>query len=179
MDQLDDDSPLVRTESTLLSVEQRRPFQIGGATIMTQTLQDVLRQKGTDVYAVEPDATVAEVVDKLVECNCGSLLVRETGGARRMVGIITERDILKVTASKAAPLEAIRVKEVMSVELTVGSPSDTVESVMGLLTRERIRHLPVLENDELVGLISIGDVVKAQFDELATENHFLKEYIQS
>ncbi len=142
-------------------------------------LKDILQGKGSDVYSISPDATIADVVQELVENNCGSLVVRATDGKRAMVGIITERDILRVTAAKTAPLEDIKVRDVMTTDVITGSPGDSVASVMGLLTRNRIRHLPIVEDNELKGMISIGDVVKAQFDELAMENHYLKEYIQS
>jgi len=86
---------------------------------------------------------------------------------------------LRTTAATNKPLSEIRVSEVMSVDLIVASPGDSIESVMGLLTEKRIRHLPVVENNQLKGMISIGDVVKAQYDQLALENHYLKSYIQS
>lgn len=143
------------------------------------TIRDILREKGTAVHSIRPDQTVEEVVQTLVENNCGSLLVCDPNRLEPMVGIITERDILKATAAKTAPLSEIRVADVMSKDLITGSPSDTVAQVMRLLTENRIRHLPVIEDGELKGLVSIGDVVKAQLDELAKENHFLKNYIQS
>ncbi|MDH3718823.1 MAG: CBS domain-containing protein [Planctomycetota bacterium] len=143
------------------------------------TLQDILRIKGSQVFSIAPDATVETVVQTLVENNCGSLLVRDPQTDEPMVGIVTERDILRTTATKKKPLSEIRVYEVMTVNVITAAPSASVESVMGLLTQNRIRHLPVVENSELMGMISIGDVVKAQFDQLAMENHYLKSYIQS
>jgi CBS domain-containing protein len=138
------------------------------------TLQDILRVKGSHVHSISPDATLDDVVQTLVRFNCGSLVVcRE----RRMVGIITERDILRANAAREAPLDQLRVEDSMSSNLVVGSPQDSVEDTMGLLTQHRVRHLPVLDGDELVGLISIGDVVKAQHDALSMENHYLKEYL--
>ncbi|MCA9249097.1 MAG: CBS domain-containing protein, partial [Planctomycetales bacterium] len=98
---------------------------------------------------------------------------------QRLLGIITERDILRVCAAHPGTLDEIEVTTVMSTSLTVGSPGDSVRDTMKLLTEKRIRHLPVVENDRLVGIISIGDVVKAESNELSAENHYLKEYIQS
>ena len=141
-------------------------------------LHEILRRKGSVVFSVDPDATLEDVVQKLVENNCGSLLVCREDSEKPMEGIVTERDILRTTAATKKPLREIRVTEVMSVDLIVGSPNDSIESVMGLLTKNRIRHLPVVEENQLKGMISIGDVVKAQFDELAMENHYLKSYIQ-
>lgn len=145
------------------------------------TLQDILRAKGTIVHSIAPTATLDDVVAKLVEHNCGSLVVCDSsvpGSKPRMVGIITERDILRACAARQAPLEAQRVADVMTRKLVTGTPSDPVSDTMGLMTQHRIRHLPVLEGEELVGLISIGDVVKAQYHETVVENHYLKEYIQ-
>ena len=138
-------------------------------------LQEILRVKGTGVHKIGPEASLAEVVQRLVECGCGSLLVCD---GDRMVGIITERDILRACAAKAAPLEEIRVTVHMTVEVVTGSPGDDVSDIMGLMTSKRIRHLPIMEDAELAGMISIGDVVKAQHAHLSVENHYLKEYIQ-
>ena len=137
---------------------------------------DILKDKGQHVHDISPDNTLADVVDNLVALNCGSLLVREK---EELVGIITERDIMRTCAVEDRPLDQIQVSEKMSTELVVGRSEDALSTVMGLLTKHRIRHLPIIDNDKLAGIISIGDVVKAQHDELATENHFLKSYIQS
>ena len=139
-------------------------------------VSDILQAKGDNVHHIAPAATLADVVDSLVSLNCGSLLVRDQG---QVVGIITERDILRSCAVEEKPLDKILVREKMSSDLVIGNSDDTVSDVMGLLTKHRIRHLPIIDDAELVGIISIGDVVKAQHDELATENHFLKNYIQS
>ena len=139
-------------------------------------VQAILKVKGTDVHSIAPSATLAEVVSTLVERNCGSLVVvRED----IMVGIITERDILRACVDTANRLEDRTVEEVMTNEVITGQPTDEVEAVMGLMTKNRIRHLPILTEGKLNGLISIGDVVKAQHDQLSLENHYLKSYIQS
>src|SRR5262249_9670492 len=137
-------------------------------------LRDILRHKGTNVHTIAPGATLADVVEKLVDCNCGSLVVCEPDAPRTLIGIITERDILRACARETRPLAGILVHDVMSSEVLTGSLVDEVESIMGLMTRQRIRHLPVIENDLLAGLISIGDVVKSQYDQLSMENHYLK-----
>ena len=120
-----------------------------------------------------------------MEYNVGSLVVCEpvesadSSSDAQLVGIITERDILRAVASFEDPLTTLEVREVMSSKLIVGSLHDGVEHVMGLMTERRIRHLPILDAGRLVGLISIGDVVKAQHQQMAQENHYLKNYIQS
>jgi CBS domain-containing protein len=96
-----------------------------------------------------------------------------------MVGIITERDILRASASIRGPLDFLHVEERMTRCPIVASPTDEVEDVMCVMTERRIRHVPVVESGRLIGIISIGDTVKAQHDELCRENHYLKSYIQS
>jgi CBS domain-containing protein len=115
-----------------------------------------------------------------VRHNCGSLVVYDSQSkSRRMVGIITERDILRACASHHAALNELRVSEAMTVNVVVGSPHDSIEDTMGIMTNRRIRHLPVVDDDELIGLISIGDIVKTQHDRLTMENHYLKNYLHS
>jgi CBS domain-containing protein len=142
---------------------------------------DILRVKGTTVYCITPSATLADVVQKLVEHKIGSLVVREDLGPRlgRVLGIITERDILKACARGERPLCEQAVAECMTHEIVVGSPLDSIDETMGLMTEHRIRHLPVMDGEELKGMISIGDVVKAHHHMAVVENHYLKSYIQS
>jgi CBS domain-containing protein len=135
---------------------------------------EILHTKGTHVHSISPDAMLADVVRELVSKNCGSLLVMRND---QLVGIITERDILRACAADPRPLGQIPVREKMTPRPITGSPADDVTSIMGLLTQHRIRHLPIIDDGELAGLISIGDVVKAQHDRLIMENQFLKEYI--
>ncbi len=145
-------------------------------------LQDILRAKGTAVHSISPDATLDDVVQELIAHNCGSLVVcqkNETDRHGQMVGIITERDILRVCAAGCNQLNELNVSDVMTREPITGTPFDTIEETMGLMTDKRIRHLPILDEDRLTGLISIGDVVKAHHDQVALENHYLKSYIQS
>jgi len=144
------------------------------------TIQDILRVKGSDVYGIGPDATLGEVVQSLVEHHCGSLLVCETIGSRRhILGIITERDILRACAQHHGSIDDLKLADYMSRELVTADPHESVEHMMGVMTDRRIRHVPVLDGDELVGMVSIGDVVKAQHHATLVENHYLKSYIQS
>jgi CBS domain-containing protein len=148
------------------------------------TLREILHAKGHVVHTIGSDATLDNVVQTLVKHNCGSLVVCDPvpGAERRkkprMVGIITERDILKACAANKGLLPNMAVSAAMSRDVATGSPDDSVEDTMGLMTDRRIRHLPILESGELVGLISIGDVVKMQHDQLTMENHYLKNYLQ-
>ena len=143
------------------------------------TLNEILAAKGATVQTISPDASLRELVDRLNQRNIGSLVVvDDSEDPPRIAGIITERDILHACAA-GDDLTATKVSKWMSTELVTGSPSDAVSEIMGLLTEKRIRHLPVLEKGRLVGIISIGDVVKTQHDQLAMENQFMRRYIQT
>ena len=154
------------------------------------TLQEILNAKGRAVHTIGWNATLEDVVQTLVRHNCGSLIVcdvevadgandrDETRGAPgHMVGIITERDILRACARHQGQLSSLKVADAMTSDVVTGSPNDSVESTMGLMTEMRIRHLPIVEGGQLQGLVSIGDVVKLQYDRLSMENHYLKSYI--
>ncbi len=139
-------------------------------------VKDILRVKGSQVFTIPSTANISDVVNELIAHNCGSLVVSD---GDRMIGIISERDILRACAAMHDSLEDIPLRPLMSRNVITASPMDKVGDVMGMMTEHRVRHLPVMEAGELVGLISIGDVVKAQHAELTTENQLLKEYIQS
>ena len=139
-------------------------------------LKDILDAKGGAIHTISPQSTLCDVVAKLVLHNCGSLIVLD---GEKMVGIITERDILRFCAEKAATREHTKVEARMTKELFTGTKSDQVGKIMGLMTEKRIRHLPVLEDGKLIGLVSIGDLVKAQHAQLSVENQYLRDYIQS
>jgi CBS domain-containing protein len=144
------------------------------------SLEVILQHKGFRVLSIAPDATLADVVQKLVKNNCGSLVVCEKDDCAHMLGIITERDILRACAEHERPLDKLRVEEVMTRNLATCLPQDTVQDAMGIMTDRRIRHLPVVDVDgKLLGIVSIGDLVKHQHDQLTMENHYLKSYIQS
>ncbi len=136
---------------------------------------DILQSKGDKVHQISPNASLAEAVARLVRFNCGSLMVAEF---ESIFGIITERDILKAIESQKQSLSELSVRDFMSRKLITGNPTDDVGNVMGVMTSNRVRHLPIFDEGRLVGMISIGDVVKAQFELLAVENHYLKVYIQ-
>jgi CBS domain-containing protein len=143
--------------------------------VVRMTLQQILNMKGRQVHTISPDQTLQDVVHQMVDFNCGSLVVCE---GDRMVGIITERDILRACAELDEPLASIPVGVRMTRNVITSTPDCDVETVMGLMTDHRVRHMPLLEGGQLAGLISIGDIVKAQHDELCLENHFLKSYLR-
>ena len=139
-------------------------------------VQHILADKGSAVHSCSPDDTLADVVDLLVGHNIGSLVVLRGG---EMVGIITERDILRACAATHGPLDSLRVEDRMTRCPISSSPEEEIDEIMRVMTERRIRHVPVVENCRLIGMISIGDTVKAQHDELSRENYYLKSYIQS
>ena len=139
------------------------------------TLRDILKVKGSQVHAIDPQGTVLEAVALLVEHRIGALLVRDGAGAA--VGIISERDVLRECLHHGAELDRLRVGDVMTRDLVVCALDDEVEHAMGLVTRNRVRHLPVIEEGRVAGMISIGDLVKANLDEAQFENQYLKDYI--
>ncbi len=140
-------------------------------------VQTILDQKDTpDVFTIGPGRVLQEAVERLVEHNIGSLVVVD--GSGRPVGIITERDILRTCANGCEKLATTKVADTMTADLIVGEVGDEIDYVMGIMTKNRIRHLPILGEDGLRGLVSIGDVVKVQRQETEYENRHLREYIE-
>lgn len=139
-------------------------------------VQDILDVKGSQVHSIEADRTVLDAVAVLVEHRIGALLVRDDGGA--VVGIISERDVLRECLHGSAELGRIRIADVMTRDLVVCVPADEVDYAMGIVTKNRVRHLPVMDGDRVAGMISIGDLVKASLDAVEYENRYLREYIQ-
>jgi CBS domain-containing protein len=121
-------------------------------------LKEILSAKGSKVFTVSADATLSDVVQQLVEHNIGSLVVCD---GDVIVGIITERDILRAVREHRQDWAEVVVRARMTQRLISGSPEDDINKIMGLMTELRIRHLPVLENQKLAGMVSIGDLVKA------------------
>lgn len=137
-------------------------------------LKDIVKAKGSTVFSIHPEKTVKEAIDMLIQYNIGSLLVINDA---QPVGIITERDILRICASDAERLGVVPVSDIMTTNLIVGQLDDDVEDVMQVMTDRRIRHLPVMLEDHVGGMISIGDLVKSQHDEKEVTIHYLKDYI--
>lgn len=140
------------------------------------TLSEILDRKGRTVYSISVSATLADVVERLVQHNVGSLVVFDGG---RMTGIITERDILRASARADGALETLYVADHMTRNVVTAAARDTIADAMGALTRERIRHLPVMDGPRVEGLVSIGDLVKWQLEALSAENAHLVDYIHA
>lgn len=136
-------------------------------------VREILQKKGLAVVSIDPERSIYDAVQLLVEKNIGSLLVIDH--RERVVGIITERDILKECARRFAQLRETRVREVMTRDLVVGGLDDTLNFVRRVMTEQHIRHLPILTDDKLEGLISIGDVVKQLHEATREEADDLRE----
>jgi CBS domain-containing protein len=137
------------------------------------TVRDILERKGATVHCIAPTSNLIEAAQVMMQHRIGCLVV---ACGESVVGIFTERDLLRL-AAQGQPLQEVRVEQAMTRDVITGSPDQPVAEVMGVLTEKRIRHLPIVENGRLIGMISIGDVVKFQYDALQFENHFLKSYI--
>jgi CBS domain-containing protein len=138
------------------------------------TIKHVLDQKGCDVRAVHPDATVFDALNLMAQYNVGSLAVLENG---TLVGLITERHYAREIVLKGRTSPGTRVRDVMSTKVVFARPDQTVEECMGIMTAKAVRHLPVLEDGRLVGLVSIGDMVKSVIGDQQFTIEQLERYI--
>lgn len=129
-------------------------------------ITSILTKKGTQVFTARPEQTLRDALSLLAQHNIGALVVVDEAG--RPVGILSERDIVR-EAARNEDLFGTTVGAIMTRELTLGSPQDDLNSVANVMTARRIRHLPVVDSDRLIGIISIGDVMKAQRDEFQGE----------
>ncbi len=137
----------------------------------------ILSAKGGDVISVEPTATLETAVRTLAERRIGALLV--LGPDRRVIGILSERDIVRVLAEQGAGVLAQPLAQVMTRKVVTCSPSDTVDVLMERMTTGKFRHVPVVEQEKVIGVISIGDVVKHRLKEIEQESAALRDYIQT
>ena len=135
----------------------------------------LLQDKGADVVTVAPDLTIAEVVAVLVQHRIGAVVVSADG--RHIEGVLSERDIVQAMADTGAAVLDGRAAEIMSSEVFTCQPDTTVESLMNTMTHERVRHVPVVVDGQLAGLVSIGDVVKDRISSLEDETQALHDYI--
>jgi CBS domain-containing protein len=142
-------------------------------------IEHMLHRKGRDVARIAAGATVAEAVALLRGRNIGALVVTDDGA---VAGMLSERDVVRALAEPGAgtgDLLARPVSDLMTAAVTTCGPRATVDELMRMMTDLRVRHIPVLDGDELVGIVSIGDVVKSRIDELQTEADTLHDYLAS
>jgi CBS domain-containing protein len=138
-------------------------------------LKDILKVKGSQVWTIQEKQTVRDALHILANQNIGALLVLDED--ERIIGIISERDIIRGCGYNPKGLTESQVGQLMTREIIIGSPEDEINYIMGVMTENRVRHIPVVADGKLQGIVSIGDVVKSQLEAQQYEIHYLKEYI--
>ena len=136
---------------------------------------DVIRRKGDEVVTIQPGETVARLIDMLDEHRIGALVVSTDG--KQVAGIVSERDVVRHLHRDGPSILDATVEQIMTADVETCGPDAGVEDLMRTMTEHRVRHVPVLIDGELRGIVSIGDVVKQRIDELATERDQLMDYI--
>lgn len=137
-------------------------------------IADVLRNKGSAVATISPDTKVTELLAGMAQHNIGAMVVMGPDG---LVGIVSERDVVRRLHERGADLLEMPVSEIMTSVVVTCAPGDKVDILTGLMTENRVRHVPVIVNGELTGIVSIGDVVKTRMEELKAEQEQLQTYI--
>ncbi len=137
----------------------------------------ILDKKGNDIYSISPDGTLKDMVKDMLSLSIGSLLVLNEDGS--IAGIITERDFLHNVNKHPDTWESVRVGDVMITKVVSAEPDETLEEVMSIMTKHRVRHIPVTEGGKVVGMLSIGDIINASLDETNFQNELLKRYIKN
>ena len=141
----------------------------------TMKVRDMLATKGNQVATMRPDATIETALQRLKLEGVGALVVSEDG--HTVVGILSERDIVRGLPDHGSALLEMKVSEIMTRSVKTCGMNASVQEIMGEMTRSRFRHMPVVSDGALCGIISIGDVVKNRLEELETETHVLRDYI--
>ncbi len=139
-------------------------------------IRDILKEKGHHVFSVTPDTSVYESLEKMSSRNIGSVLVMED---EKLLGIFTERDYLKKVVLFGRSSKTTTVREIMTTNLVCVSPADSVDNTMAIMTKMHCRHLPVIDEGKLVGLVSMGDIVKKKISDMDATIKYLSEYISS
>ena len=137
-------------------------------------IADVLRTKGGTVATITPETSVAGLLNELSLHNIGAMVVVSTDG---VVGIVSERDVVRQLHERGGDLLRLPVSEIMTTMVATCTPTDTLDDLSVLMTTKRVRHIPVVEDNRLVGIVSIGDVVKLRMEQLESEQRALQDYI--
>ena len=137
-------------------------------------IKQIIAAKGSDVAYIDPHANVVDAIRTMTEKNIGSMLVMDKG---KVVGMLTEQDFSQKVVLKGRLCEVVLVEEVMSSPVIAIAPNQNIEQAMAIMTDKRVRHLPVMQDDELIGLVSIGDLVKALIDEQQFTIQQLEHYV--
>jgi CBS domain-containing protein len=137
-------------------------------------VERILQGKGSHVETIDPEASVARVIDKLIYRGVGAVVVSKDG--KKVDGIISERDVVQGLHTFGAALPEMRARQIMSKGVAVCTPDEPITRVMSEMTRSRSRHMPVLEDGALCGIVSVGDVVKHRLEEIQLETSVLKDH---
>ena len=137
-------------------------------------VKHVLKEKGKDIWAIAPDASVFDAIDLMAQKEVGALLVLE---GEKLIGIISERDYTRKVILKGKSSKETKIRDIMTSPVICAHADQDVKKCMALMTAKNIRHLPMLENNRLVGVVSLGDLVKTIIDEQESEIHSLESYI--
>ncbi|WP_006241114.1 CBS domain-containing protein [Mycolicibacterium tusciae] len=137
-------------------------------------IADVLRNKGASVATITPETSVSGLLTELSVHNIGAMVVVSPDG---VIGIVSERDVVRALQERGADLLRLPVSEIMTTFVATCTPNDSVDSLSVLMTTKRVRHIPVMENGRLTGIVSIGDVVKTRMEELEATQEQLQDYI--
>jgi CBS domain-containing protein len=143
----------------------------------TMTVRTILATKGSNVVTIEPTATLDAAMKMLAQHRIGALVV--LGPHQRVIGILSERDIVRVMAEQGAAALTLPLAQVMTRKVRTCSQTDTIAAIMEQMTTGKFRHIPVVEEDRLAGIVSIGDVVKHRLQEIEREASALRDYIQT
>jgi CBS domain-containing protein len=137
-------------------------------------IADVLRTKGAAVATITPETSVSGLLNELAMHNIGAMVVVSADG---VVGIVSERDVVRKLHEHGTDLLRLPVSEIMTTMVATCAPTDTVDHLTAMMTTKRVRHIPVVEDERLVGIVSIGDIVKQRMEELESERGALQDYI--
>lgn len=137
-------------------------------------VKELLSIKGIECFSIMSSQSLLEAAKQMAECNIGALLVMDKG---KIEGIVTERDVVKTASDESRQCKDVRVRDVMTSNLIISKPSDDLEYVMAVMTQNKIRHLPIVDESGLVGVLSMRDVVKVLVKNLKAENQYLKDMI--
>ena len=140
-------------------------------------LKQLLEKKGAGAVTLAQSVSVGEAIRTMYQHRVGSVLI--ASGSGTPLGIFTERDVMRLCAEGKSDFDELSVKDHMTTELVLGKPEDQVTEVLGIMTEKRFRHMPVVQDGQIVGIVSIGDLVKAKLEETVQEAETLRNYIIS
>lgn len=137
-------------------------------------VKDILKDKPVTLLSIDEGKSVLDATQLMVDAKVGSIIVTNNG---KLSGIFTERDLMRVVAKEHANVGNVLLKSVMTSQLTVASPSDDIDNILNTMVSKKFRHMPVLDGDNIVGLISIGDAIKTKLTKTQAEMSILREYM--